>query len=288
MQTMRRQQFKTLLFRYDNYRNYLRDWYEEHKKAGLPLTFRSFSKKAGFQSPNFFKLVMDGQRNLTEESLPKFVLGLGLNKQEQEFFRNLVLYNQAKAHAERDFFYQRLLQSRKFSQLKPVEKQQYEYYSTWYHPIIRELIASKDFDGTPEWIAARLQPTVSPLQVEKSIELLGQLKFIEKKSDGKWRQSSTLLSTGAEVNSVVVVNYHKKILDLTKELLDVVPQSERDVSCLTLGVAHSRIAELKKKIGEFRQEILKLVSTDVEPEAVVQLNIQMVPVTRTGVEGGKV
>ncbi len=268
-------------FQYDDYRKYLKDWYQESQKGRAPLSFRAFSRRAGFESPNFFKLVMDGQRNLTEESLPKFMIGLGLNKQEQDFFRNLVLFNQAKTHTDKNFHYQRLLQSQKFSQLKPVERQQYEYYSTWYHPVVRELVVSKDFDGTPEWVASRLQPSITGAQAEKSIELLEQLGFIKKTGDGQWRQSSILLSTGAEINSVVIVNYHKKILDLTKELLDTVPQSERDVSCMTLGVARPRIAELKQRLRDFRQEILKLVSTDVEPEEVVQLNIQLVPVTRS-------
>jgi uncharacterized protein (TIGR02147 family) len=225
-------------------------------------------------------LVIQGKRNLTEESLKGFIIGLNLNKQEQEFFRNLVFFNQAKTHPDKNFYYHRLLQSKKFNQLKPIEKQHYEYYSTWYHPVVRELVASQEFDGTPEWIAKRLSPPITPAQASKSIELLEGLGFIKKIGDGRWRQSSTIVSTGPELTSVVVHNYHKTLLDLSKEVMDILSMKHRDVSALTLGVKRNHIPELRSKIREFRREILKMVTEDTEPEEVLQLNIQLYPVTK--------
>lgn len=270
---------KTNLFRYVDYRKFLRDWYHEAKSSRASFSFRTFSKRAGFQSPNFFKLVMDGDRNLTEESLPTFMKGLKLNKQEQDFFRNLVFFNQAKNHDQKDFYYQRLLQSRKFNQLKPIDKDHYAYCSNWYHPVIRELVVSKKFDGTPEWIAKRITPQITVAQVEKSIELLERLGFIEKVGEGKWRQSSPLISTGPEVASLALLNYHLNLLDLTKEQLASIPADRRDVSALTLGITDEHLPKLKKMIQDFRKEILKYVSLDTHPDTVVQLNIQMYPMT---------
>ena len=273
-------QSRVQIFHYTDYRQFLHDWYREAKKSRGSFSFRTFSKRAGFTSPNFFKLVMDGDRNLSEESLQKFIVGLKLNKQEQDFFRNLVFYNQSKDHEQKDRYYQNLIRSRKFNQLKPIDKQQYEYYSTWYHPVIRELVVSQYFDGTPESIFRRLSPEVTAAQVIRSIELLESLGFIEKNKSGHWKQSSSLVSTGAEVQSVAVFNYHKTLLDLTKEILDRVPAAKRDISTMTLGVKKGRIAELKKKIQEFRQEVLKMIAMDAEPEEVIQLNIQLFPVTK--------
>ena len=225
-------------------------------------------------------LVIQGKRNLTEESLKKFLVGLSLNKQEQEFFRNLVFCNQSETHEDRNFYYQRLVQSRKLNQLKPIEKQQYEYYSTWYHPVVRELVASGGFDGTAESISKRLSPSVTPAQVSKSIELLEALGFIQKAGQGRWRQSSTIISTGPAIESVVVHNYHKSLLDLSKDAIGQLPTKYCDISALTLGVKRGRFPELLAKVREFRKEILKMVSNDVEPEEVLQMNIQFFPVTK--------
>ncbi len=268
------------LFSYNDYRVYLKELYQSAKKTRSSFSFRRFSRIAGFASPNFLKLVMDGKRNLTEDSLPLFMKGLGLNKQEQEFFKNLVFYNQAKTNEKKDYYYQKLIQSKKFSQLKPIEKHQYEYCSEWYHSVIRELVVSKEFDGTPEWLSRKIFPAITPAQARRSLETLEKLGFIKKNDEGKYQQSSPLVSTGSEVASLALYNYHLNLLDIAKTALEGVPAEQRDMSSMTLGVAKSRVGQLKKMIQEFRQQIMKTVSTDNDPEEVIQLSIQMFPLTR--------
>src|SRR3990172_291097 len=185
---MRHENSRVSVFRYRDYRAFLKDWYRTAKQSRGSYSYRTFAKKAGFHSSNFMMLVIQGKRNLTEESLKKFLVGLSLNKQEQEFFRNLVFCNQSETHEDRNFYYQRL---------------------------VRELVASGGFDGTAESISKRLSPSVTPAQVSKSIELLEALGFIQKAGQGRWRQSSTIISTGPEIESVVVHNYHKSLLDLS-------------------------------------------------------------------------
>lgn len=270
---------KINIFKYKDYREFLKDWYD-FKKENLPqFSFRYFSNKAGFKTSNFMMLVMNGKRNLTEDSLKKFLVGLGLNKQESDFFKNLVFYNQAKDHDTKDFYYQKLIRSQKYKKLAPIEKSKYKYYSNWYHPVIREIICSPDFDGRFEWIAARINPKITVGQVEQSIKLLEELKFIEKVGPGKWKQKGTVLSTGPELTSLMVHNYHKVILELTRQMLDHLPAKERDVSTMTLGIKKHHFSELKTKIADFRKEILSMVADEDEPDEVVQVNFQLFPVT---------
>src|SRR3989338_9919808 len=86
---------KPNIFEYDNYRSFLKDLYALLKQEKSAFSFRFFSRQAGFRSPNFLKLVMEGKRNLSPESIEKFAKGLKLNKNEADFFRRLVLLNQA-------------------------------------------------------------------------------------------------------------------------------------------------------------------------------------------------
>ncbi len=272
---------KVSVFDFVDYREFIKAWYENAKSGHSSFSYRAFSKKAGFNSSNFFMLVMQGKRNLTEDSIAKMIVGLELNKQEREFFRNLVLFNQAKTHEDKDLYYKRLLQSKKFRKLEPVKKGQYDYYSSWYHPVVRELIVAKKFDGSAEWIAEHISPPITPVQAEKSIELLERLGFIERSEEGKWRQVSTVISTGPKVHSVVVHNYHKSILDLSRALMDDLEgMDKRDVSSLTLGVKKEQVEEVNRRIRKFRKEMLELVSDVEEPEEVLQLNIQLYPVTK--------
>lgn len=280
-ENMRALPAKINVFTYMDYRKFLQDWYHAAKKSRAPISFREFSKRAGLKSTGYLKLVMEGARNLSPESLDQFIVALDLQKQEQDFFRNLVHYNQANASDEKNVHYQRLVRSRKFQELRPITREQYDYYADWYHPVVRELVVSHQFDGTPESIAAQIFPTITAAQVEKSIQLLHTLGFIEKTAKHRWKQSSSIVSTGAEVASHVVFSYQKNLLDLAKEVLEHLPTQERDVSTMTLGIVADRIPELKKMIQNFRRDVLKLVALDTNVDQVVQLNLQLFPLTKS-------
>jgi uncharacterized protein (TIGR02147 family) len=268
------------IFSYQDFRKFLREWYLSSKEK-YGFSYRVFSRLAGFTSSNIFKLVMEGRRNLTEDSIKKFAKGLKLSRAEAEYFRTLVLFNQAEKHEEKNLYYQKLIRTQRVQELQPLIQDRYEYYSTWYHPVIRELVVAKDFDGTMEWIARRLEPEVSAAQARKSIELLERMHFIKKDPEThRWSQDAPLVTSGVESDQLVLLNYHRSLLELMKEQVGRVPQAERDVSALTLGVMKDRLPQLKKRIQEFRREILQMVSEDHNPDDVVLLGIQLLPVTK--------
>jgi uncharacterized protein (TIGR02147 family) len=267
------------VFGYLNYRAYLKDWYEDAKKNHPGFSFRSFSQAAGFRSTNFYKLVMDGNRNLTEKSILPFMCGLRLTKQEQDFFKNLVFFTQARTFDKKDFYYQKMLQSRRFSALKPLDKKAYDFMTCWYHPVVRELVMADDFDGTPEYVSERVRPHITVAQAAKSLELLAALGFIQKTPEGRWTQVDALITTGAELKSRALLLYHQNLLELARTRLTEISPENRDVSSLTLGILPEQLPVLKEKIREFRSEIIKLVSTNENSSEVVLLNIQLLPVT---------
>src|SRR5687767_5975132 len=103
--------FKKSVFEYDNYRVFLKDVYEHARKLDKKYSYRYFAKIAGFQTSNFMMLVIKGQRNLTKDSAEKFAKGLKLSKEEKEFFKNLVFFNQASNHEEKSHYAEQLLKS---------------------------------------------------------------------------------------------------------------------------------------------------------------------------------
>lgn len=272
---------KPNLFQYRDYRKYLRDYYATAKASRAGFSLREFSKKGGFGSSNLFKLVMDGDRNLSEKSIRKFSMALNHTKQEAEFFFNLVLFNQSSDHDDKNTYYKKLIQSQKLSNLKPIELNQYEYYSTWYHSVVRELIVNPEFNGKPEILSERITPKISTVQIQKSIELLQNLGFIRQNANGQWQQTDSIITTGSESRSVILMNYHKNVLGLVKDELDKIPPESRDISALTLGVDESTIDLIKEKIQDFRKEILQLVSNQHSSRHVALLTLQFLPVTKS-------
>src|SRR6185295_13705882 len=87
---------KLEIFEYDHYRKFLRDFYDSRNDTSEKLSFRHFARLAGFNSPSFLKMVIEGSRNLSHESIRKIAEALRLNKEETQYFTNLVLLNQAE------------------------------------------------------------------------------------------------------------------------------------------------------------------------------------------------
>ena len=66
------------------------------------FSYRSFARAAGFSSPNYLKLVIDGQRNLTAEMAARFAQACGLLGSAADYFCTLVAFNQARSAPEQD------------------------------------------------------------------------------------------------------------------------------------------------------------------------------------------
>jgi len=269
------------IFEYEDYRVFLQDVYRYLKKENSKFSFRSFGREAGFASPNFLKLVMDGQRNLTVNSIQKLIRTLKLYRQEAEFFESLVLFNQAKDSHEKNEFYERMTRSRRYKKIKALERDQFQFYSHWYFSAIREIVNLPGFRNDPVWIASLLGPSVTSKMVEQAIELLLKLHLLEEDSQGNLSQADTTITSGPEVRSLAVKNYHREMLALASESLDRVPPLERDISAVTLGVPLALMPKLKEKIDQFRKELLATIgSTSLPPNRVYQLNVTLFPLTQ--------
>ena len=59
------------VFDYLSYRAYLRDMYAFLKRARKGFSYRSFSRAAGFKSQSVLKQLIDGERNLADDSIAR-------------------------------------------------------------------------------------------------------------------------------------------------------------------------------------------------------------------------
>ena len=80
---------------YLDFREYIRDYYLE-KKAQSGFSYRDFSKAAGFSSPVFIKLIIEGKTNVTRTSISALCDAMGLRKKDRQYFKSLVLFGQAE------------------------------------------------------------------------------------------------------------------------------------------------------------------------------------------------
>lgn len=268
------------IYDYMDYRAFLNDMFRFRKQKDSYFSYRYFSGKAGFSSPNFLKLVIDGKRNLTNISLAKVAKGFGLLKQEREFFENLVFMNQAKDHEEKNYYLKKVMSIKGYTKVRKIEKKSYQYFSKWYNTAVREIIMFGGRDFTAEQVAETLNPRITPKEAEAAINLLMELGLIKKDKEGLWEQSDPALSTGPEVKSLAIANFHREMLKLASESIERYQADERDISALTLRVNSASIAEIKRRIIQFRRELLELALDEEDTDQVIQVNLQAFPLTK--------
>ncbi len=99
------------IFDYLDYREYLNAMFLFRKKKDLSFSHRMFALKAGFKSSGFLKLVIDGKRNLTEDSIFKIAKAFELRENEYEYFKSLVYFNQSEEIEIKNFYYRKMSNS---------------------------------------------------------------------------------------------------------------------------------------------------------------------------------
>jgi uncharacterized protein (TIGR02147 family) len=270
------------VFDFLDYRAYLRAYYEACKRRPAGFSFRTFSKRAGLKSPNFFKLVIDGDRNLGKDTVPKFADALGLEGDARAFFEDLVAFEQATDSSEKNRVFERIASSRRFRTARRIDGMFHDYLSHWYHPAIRELVMRSDFSDDPRWLVEMLGSAITPKQAAHSVELLLGLGLVAKNAEtGRFELREPTLTTEHEVSALGAANFHKQMMQRAMESIDNVPSALRDLAALTVCVSPKVAAEVKRRIHQFRESITELCDTESEGKVVYQLNVQWFPLTRT-------
>jgi uncharacterized protein (TIGR02147 family) len=267
------------VFDYLDFRAFLQDFYNAKKQAGGTFSFRNFSRKAGLRSPNHLKRVIDGERNLTADMARRYARALDLDGDEVSYFIDLVDFNQARTAAERNQAYRRLTGFRGWRKAHRLDLAHAAYHSTWYLPAIREMAMRPDFRAEPSWIGPRLMPPVSTIDVQRALDVLLELGLLVKTAGGKLQQGEPVVTTGPETRGLHIGNYHRAMMERAAAAIDVVPAPDRDISSLTFCVGSDGLRRIKQRIQRFRQELVMLATQEDEGEQVVQLNMQMFPLT---------
>jgi uncharacterized protein (TIGR02147 family) len=279
------------IFEYTDFRKYLADWFGEKKKAHPAFSYASFAQKAGFSDRGFFHNVIHGKRGLTKESLVKVSQAIGHSKAEAEYFENLVFFNKAGDLEGRNYFFEKLNGVRGFEKkavgAQQLRRDQYEFYSNWYHVVIRSLIDLYPAITDYAQLAKMVYPAVKPKEAKKSVELLLRLGLVERQKNGSFRISSKVLSTGREVQSLAVQHFHLACMELAARALRELQGDKRNISGLTLGISRKAYDKICDIIYSTQEKILEVAEKDTDSDSVYQLNFHFFPVSRTTPNSGE-
>jgi uncharacterized protein (TIGR02147 family) len=268
------------VFDYSDYRKFLSD-YQQMKNALTPaFSFRYYAKKAGINSSSFYPQIIRGNRNLTKNTIIKTCIAFNLSDQQAEYFENLVFFNQAKTIKEKNFYFDRLIQKQKFRNVKKINEEQFEYFSAWYHCIIREAVAIVNFNDDYDRLARFLHPAVTAEEAKRSVQLLLHLGFLKKNGD-RYVQSEPLLATEGSTDFEIhrLTNFQISMLKMAIEAYDRWKQDKRLTSATAFGFSSQNYPKFVEILRDCRLRMMKLAMEDEYPDQVYMLSMNFFPMT---------
>ncbi|MBF0492419.1 MAG: TIGR02147 family protein [Deltaproteobacteria bacterium] len=249
------------------------------KQESATFSFRNFSRLAGLKSSNFLKLVMDGKRNLSPQSIHQVAKAFKLPKGEADFFETLVFFNQAQNMEEKKNYYERIQKFQRYKEAKPLDASQYVYFSNWYFVALRELVLLMDFKEDPRWINKKLGTRINPDEIKRAIRILLEIKLLTRDKQGRLQQCEEKISTSPEMGALAIINYHREMIAKASASIEESKTVHRDLSALTVAISKEQYDKIRRKMDELREEIHELSTQSSARQAIYQINFQIFNLT---------
>ncbi len=265
------------LFEYTDYRKWLLDYYQQRKQSVRGFSWREFASLCGYASPVYLKLVGDGKTQLSAVGVERVAAAVGFTGRELRYFRALVRFVHASTDALKKEAFAEMRELADLAEVQVVQADQYDYYSSWINPVIRELAASMPHASVSE-LAALVRHKITESKAQESLQLLQRLGMLQQ-VDGAWQPSSQSISSGDEISSLAVREMHRQMAQLAADSLDGIPQADRDISGVTMGVTQEAYERIRKEVAEFRRRIITIASETKDTDKVVRLNLQLFPLS---------
>jgi uncharacterized protein (TIGR02147 family) len=266
---------------YDNYREFLGEYYIHQKKILPVFSYRMFCKRAKISSPSFYKEVVDGKRDLTPNMIDAFARGIKLTASDKRYFKALVGFNQSRSLQEKQLYLEQMHALRRRVRQQVIPLDYYEYFSKWYNPVIRELACIVDWDGDYSKLARMVVPPIHALQARESIELLMSMGFLCKNENGRYEHINPAVTAGKDINDVTLCMYNKTMAEHGGNAIEAFPRHMRIIRSMTIGVSQQSYDLISEEIQGFAERIIRIVDDDKNSDCVYTLNMQLFPVSTT-------
>jgi uncharacterized protein (TIGR02147 family) len=268
------------VFEYLDYRKFLADYYHFKKSLNRHFSHRMFALKAGIKSTGYFSEVINGRRNLAKAQVQKFSKAMDLGEKERLYFDLMVTFCHAKSDVARKSIYASMLETMPIH-VQQIRQSQMEYFAKWYHVALRESLAIVSIKGDGEELASLLDPPITPAQARSGLKVLERLRLIARDPEGCWRAAHASLLSPEDAGAALMLRaFQREMMHQAGEALERVGPSDRDISCVTMSVSGPGLIRIKELVADFHKRVLEVVQSDQNEDRVVQMNLQVFPLTR--------
>ncbi len=240
------------IFEYLDFRKFLHDFYAEKKQKNPNFSYQVWAHTAGFRSKSYFPELISGKKLIADDAIDTVAKSIGLDGKAFSFFEALIAFNQSRTHDQKIRTWAKLTEFNRRSNARILVRDKHDFYRQWYHHTVRELVVMHDIGNNWECLASLVVPAIKPSQAKASVKLLLRLGLIRKKGK-RFELVDNVVTSGDEVRSVAVTEFHRQNLDIAKKAITDCQSSKRYISCVAAALSpqgYSAVKEEVRRSGE--------------------------------------
>jgi uncharacterized protein (TIGR02147 family) len=239
-------------------------------------TLQALANKMGYKSPSLLSMISKGHRLPSKSLMEALFNEWKIEKRQREILRLRVEIEKKLNRGKNTYpLITKLTKLAPIEQYHLLDVDQFSSMRDWYILVLRVLVDTPDFNEDPVQISQRLRRKVTPSQVQKGLELLEKLRFIERNIEtGKLQSTVGSVETSNDIPSEAIREHHRGMIQKALESIDEQNIQERVLNSLTLKLDLARMLEAKEKIMNFVKDFNAEFAAD-NSRSIYQLNVQL-------------
>lgn len=269
-----------MLFNYEDYRDFLKDYFAIKRRIKKTFSFRYFAQKAGFTDHSQLTHLVSGRRNVTDNTLEKLIKGIGLRGNSKEYFISLVNFTQSKKEDDKEKWQTVLNDIRNKRDRAIIEQNRYTQFDRWYYFIIRDLAITDLWHGDYKKLGSLLKPHIVETKAKEAVELLVELGLLEQR-DGKFYKPEEVILP-SEISNEMIQKARRDLLGIGALASETCSPSQRYFLNYGVMITDDNAHKYHELVKEFEQEVKELALNEDtnEFDRMYQVNLQFFPTSK--------
>lgn len=267
------------IFRYHDYRDFLKDWLAWLKASQSSFSLRALATKADL-ALGYLPMVIKRARSLSPKALAKLGPALSLSPSERSYLELLVRLGDAESQEERLAALEKMKRFSGYRKHNAREAEAFQYLTHWYYVAIREMAALPGFKPDASWIRPRLRSRVPLPEIDKALKFLIDNKYIEVLADGSVRPPEKSIDCMGGVYKVALTQMHQEMLALAGKSIENTPSTDRSILGYTLALDENGLDQARDILSEAFERIRGLAQARPNPKTVFHAELALFPLTK--------
>lgn len=265
------------IFRYGDYRTFLRD-YHELKKRKRGWSYSVWASQLKLRSRSTLTMILQGQRRPGPQLVAALADYFGFDEKEREHFRNLVLLSRHESDSQLSaLLVGELAKNCARGGFLRLTHDKFSAISEWYYYALREMVGLEGFRENATWLAQRFRFPVSSGQIKEAIATLLRLGLLRRDRRGRLETVTAHVDTSSDFADEGLKRFHEQALENARLAVREVPPEARELQGTTFVLSAASLPRAKELLRKLRDEFCDAMENR-EGNAIYHLEIALYPV----------